>query len=114
MDFEPGLRRELTELGNNVYLPSQGLLIATKLGHLEERAGDKALKDLCDIYALATYGGADMTKLTQEIHGLVPEVPRLVQLAIGHKQLAEACGHLEINAQDYRAVVGPLAVRRDR
>lgn len=111
---EPDLRRELTDLGSNVFLPSQGSLVATKLGHLQERAGDKALKDLCDIYALVAYGGADTTTVTKEIHRLLPEVPRLVQLAIGHEQLAEACGHLDATPQDYRAVVGPLAISRAR
>jgi hypothetical protein len=107
---ESKLRRELTELGRNVFLPSPGLLIATKLGHIEDRAGDKALKDLCDIYALAAYGGADRMTMTQEIHSLLPDAPRRVQLAIGHELLTEACVHLDINEPDYRAVVGPLAI----
>ena len=107
-------RRELTELGSNVYLPSPGSLIATKLGHIEDRAGDKALKDLCDIYALAAYGGTDAPMLSLEIHDVLPDAPRRVQLAIGHEHLRDACDHLDVRAQDYRAVVGPLAIRRAR
>jgi hypothetical protein len=111
---DPHRRRELTELGSDVYLPSPGSLIATKLGHLEERAGDKALKDLCDIYALVAYGGADTSTVVQEIHDVLPDVPRRVQLAINHELLPEACDHLDIGAQDFRAIVGPLAIHRAR
>jgi len=98
-------------LGDNVYLPSTPHLVTTKLNSLPQRTkDDKAVKDLCDLYALAAYGGAAMTEIRTTTHRLLANTAQLVQSALGNEHLPEALDHLDITRRDFEAVIGPIAL----
>lgn len=66
---DASLRTPLPKLGENVFLPVAPMLIATKLKSLPDRTkDDKAIKDLCDLYALFTFGGATMDEIRRLVH----------------------------------------------
>lgn len=108
---EPDLRDLLPAMGPNVYLPKAPVLVATKLKSLPERTkDDKAVKDLCDLYALTRYGGTTVAETRRVVHRVLPEAAARVADALGSPFLAEAAGHLDLDERAYRAVVAPLAV----
>lgn len=105
-------RDELKPLGPNVYLPTADLLVAAKLKSLPDRTkDDKQVKDLCDLYALAAFGGATTRGIAETVHRLIPGAGALVNGATNHEKLGEAARHLDVQVNDFRAVIGPLAVK---
>lgn len=108
---DPAYRTTLDELGPSVHLPTAPVLVATKLKSLPDRgAPDKAVKDLCDLYALTAFGGASTTDIRTVTHEVLAGVPQLVDGAIQHDHLEDALDHLDLSAEDYRAAVGPIAL----
>lgn len=110
---DPSHRTLVRELGNSVYLPSASLLVATKLNSFPNRTkDDKAVKDLCDLYALIQYGGTRDREIRATIHRLLgARVPELVQSTLTSPQLPTAASHLDLEEGALRAVIGPLALR---
>lgn len=96
----------------NVILPTAPALIASKLYWLPQRTkDDKRRKDLCDIYALAQYGGSTAKDIRTIVHHRLPDARKLVDTCVTHSELEAACNHLAIRPAEFRAVVGPLALR---
>lgn len=109
--MDPTLRSTLPAFGPDVYLPTAPVLIGTKLKSLPERTqDDKAVKDLCDLYALATFGGAKRIEIRRHIHKALPNVGDLVDKALADTFLDQAARHLDIDRRDFEAVIGPLAL----
>lgn len=118
---EPLLESVFTDVGMQVpaedfepkaLLPVPGLLVASKLKHLPQRTkDDKAIKDLCDLFALVQYGPSSLAEIRAIVHGKLQTAAELVQMAVGHSLLKEAVKHLGVSIVDYRAAVGPLAAR---
>lgn len=109
--FGDGGADRLAGFHDQVLLPSTPLLIATKLRSLPERTkDDKRTKDLCDLYALAAYGGASSSAIRKGIHSVLDDAAALVNRALENGGLSTAVRHLDISPDDYRAVVGPLAL----
>lgn len=105
----PELRAEVRELGSNVFLPIAHVLVATKLKSLPDRTkDDKAVKDLCDLYALAAYGGEALRPMRKGLHEILPEARQSVADALGHPLLPEAVRYLEVSEANFRAVIGAL------
>ena len=111
---DPRERDVLTDLGPNVYLPSTPLLIAAKLRSLPLRGegSHKAIKDICDLFALTQFGGVPLDSVRERVHQVEPRTPELVNEAVRHPQLDDAVRHLDTDATAFRAVVGSLAVRK--
>ena len=110
--LDEGARRLLPEFGDNVYLPLPPYLVATKLHSLKTRTkDDKAVKDLCDLYAIVAYGGAQQLDIRRVIHKLLPDAVARVQFALASLHLPKALEHLGIDRNEYQAVIGPLATR---
>lgn len=108
---DSSLRSTLPTFGPDVYLPTAPVLIGTKLKSLPERAqDDKAVKDLCDLYALTTFGGAKRIDIRRHVHQALPNVRDLVSKALTDSFLDQAARHLEIDRRDFEAVIGPLAL----
>lgn len=108
---DESLRRQVPELDDNVYLPTTPVLVASKLKSLPGRnKEDKAIKDLCDLYALVSYGGASMDSIRQGVHRMLDSAPRLVDGAMKNAALPRALTHLDLEPADFRAVVGPVAL----
>lgn len=100
------------EFGDHVFVPTPPYLVATKLKSLKSRTkDDKVVKDLCDLYALTAYGGADQQEIRGVLHRLLPGAAALVQGAITNKHLPKALDHLGLDRNAYQAIVGPLAAR---
>ncbi|MEK6975292.1 MAG: nucleotidyl transferase AbiEii/AbiGii toxin family protein [Candidatus Thermoplasmatota archaeon] len=105
-------RRLLPEFGDNVYLPLPPYLVATKLHSLTTRTkDDKAVKDLCDLYALVAYGGSTSLEIRRLIHFALPDVAERVRFALGSPHLSKALEHLDLAKADFDAVIGPLSLR---
>ncbi|MBI4392657.1 MAG: nucleotidyl transferase AbiEii/AbiGii toxin family protein [Euryarchaeota archaeon] len=95
----------------SVCLPSTPLLVATKLHSFPDRTkDDKAVKDLCDLFALAAHGGSDALAMRKAVHRLLPDASTRVRTVLGSQYLTKALGHLDVSLNDYRAVVAPLAL----
>lgn len=108
---ESGLRTAVDGLGPSVYVPTTSLLSATKLKSLPDRdKEDKAIKDLCDLYALTAFGGSHLAEVRRVVHRVLPDARGLVDAALRHDSLPRAVEHLAITLADYRAAVGPLAL----
>lgn len=108
---EPELRTPAHDLGRNAYVPTPPMLVATKLKSLPGRnKEDKAIKDLCDLYALVAFGGARHLEIRHVVHRLLPDARRLVDAAVRHPSVPQAVGHLDLAEADFRAAVGPLAL----
>lgn len=104
-------RHPLPDLGPDAYLPATPYLVATKLKSFPDRTkDDKAVKDLCDLYALVAYGGASLADIQAVIHRLLDDVPDRIIKAQASEHLQQALDHLGVSEADYNAVVGPLAV----
>jgi hypothetical protein len=107
----PALRSTLPAFGPDVYLPTAPVLIGTKLKSLPERTqDDKAVKDLCDLYALIDFGGARRRDIQQHIHAALPNVKELIDKALADSFLDQAARHLDIDRRDFEASIGPLAL----
>lgn len=109
---DPAHRTLVPGLGSNVYVPSASVLVATKLHSLPERTkDDKAVKDLCDLYALVQYGGARERDIRATVHRLLPGTARkLVDAAMRSEHLPQAADHIEVDQAGLRAVLAPLAL----
>lgn len=108
---DASLRKTKPELGENVYLPTTPVLVASKLKSLPGRnKEDKAIKDLCDLYALVAFGGVSVMSIRQVVHRILDDVPRLVENATKNGALPDALAHLDLDLADFHAVVGPLAL----
>lgn len=108
---DASLRSTLPQFGPGVYLPTSPVLVGTKLKSLPERTqDDKAVKDLCDLYALAVFGGASQRMIRAHIHRALPNVRELVAAALSDSFLEQASRHLDVAVRDFRAVIGPLAL----
>lgn len=109
------LRTTRASLGEDVYLPTAPLLTATKLKSLPDRdKGDKEIKDLCDLYVLTDFGGASTDEIREVIHRLLPDAAGLVQTALRHDRLEDALEHLDLDQNEFEAVIGPLALRPEQ
>jgi predicted nucleotidyltransferase len=107
---EQDLRATVDELGEDVYVPRAPLLAATKFSSLIDRGeGDKAVKDLCDLYALVNYGDADRGEIRSTLHWLLDDPQHNVREAQNHTNLDDALDHLGVAEADYDAAIGPLA-----
>jgi hypothetical protein len=110
--LDPQARWTTKEFGDQVFIPAPPYLVATKLKSLKTRTkDDKAVKDLCDLYALTAYGGADQLAIRRVVHALLPDAVPLVQGAITSDHLPKALDHLDLDRNAYQAVIGPLAAR---
>lgn len=108
----PTARTLLPQFGANVYLPATPYLVATKLKSLPQRTkDDKAVKDLCDLYALVAYGGATSVEIRSLIHATLSDVADRVRFALGSPHLSKALEHLDLAKADFEAVIGPLSLR---
>lgn len=109
---DPAHRTLVPGLGANVYVPSAPVLVATKLHSLPGRTkDDKAVKDLCDLYALVQYGGARERDIRATIHRLLPAKAReLVDAAMRSEYLPQAAEHIEVEQAALRAALAPLAL----
>lgn len=106
---EPSLRSAMPAFGPDVYLPTAPVLVATKLKSLPERTqDDKAVKDLCDLYALVAHGGTTSTEIRRHVHAALPNVRDLVRAALADSFLDKASDHLGIPQRDFHAVIAPL------
>lgn len=109
---DPSLRSTLPAFGPDVYLPTAPVLIGTKLKSLPERTqDDKAVKDLCDLYALVNFGGARRRQIQAHIHAALPNVKELVDKALADNFVDQAARHLDIDRRDFDASIGALALR---
>lgn len=109
---DAGLRSILPEYGENVFLPVAPMLVATKLRSLPGRdKEDKGIKDLCDLYALVTYGGSGMEETRSIVHAHLPDAAKLVGEALRSPFVEDAARHLDVSWRDIEAVLSPLALR---
>lgn len=105
------LRTLLPRLGENVFLPIAPMLIVTKLKSLPDRTkDDKAIKDLCDLYALSVFGGATMDEIRRVVHTYLPNAARLANEAAKNEHCAEAANFLDVQKADIVARIAPLAL----
>ncbi len=103
------MRRRERRFGPGVYIPRTPLMVAMKLSSAPSRTNDdKAIKDLCDLYALVSFGGTPLREINRVLAEVLPEAGRRVDLALGHPRIGEAVDHLGVQELDYRAAIGPL------
>jgi hypothetical protein len=108
---DASLRTPLPQLGPNVFLPTAPILIATKLKSLPDRTkDDKAIKDLCDLHALATFGGATMDEIRQIVHQHLPDAAKLANAATRSEHLDEAATFLDVPRADIVARIAPIVI----
>ncbi|MGQ0536360.1 MAG: nucleotidyl transferase AbiEii/AbiGii toxin family protein [Methanobacteriota archaeon] len=110
--FRDAAHRTIVSGFENVYLPSASVLVATKLSGLSRRTkDDKAVKDMCDLYALIQFGGVREREIRRVLHAVLPDrAARLVDDAVRSEHLAAASRHLDLEERGLRAVLAPLAL----
>jgi hypothetical protein len=72
--FENEHKREVTEFGKHLIMPSPSLLLAMKICSIKGRDKDhKRIKDFCDLTAICLYSGIAIEQLKQEVETFVSE-----------------------------------------
>ncbi len=109
---EPAERLEKRVEGRVVWLPASHVLLAMKLVSLPERTkDDKALKDLCDIYAIIAYSGGPPARLGAHATSVTGDFHRLVLQARESEFLEPAARHLGIEPQSLRNALDAILPR---
>jgi len=96
--FEDSTRRVNIEVGGKtVWVPAPHVILGMKLTSLPERTkDDKAMKDLCDIYALIAHSGVPLASLRSRASEIASDYRRLVLQARESESLGQAAEHLGI------------------
>ncbi len=106
---QPTQRLEKRVEGRVVWVPASHVLLAMKLVSFPERTkDDKALKDLCDVYAIIAYSGVPPASLGSRAARVTGNFQRLVLLARESEFLEQASGHLGIEQQTLRNALNAI------
>lgn len=96
--FESPTARSEIRLGDTrAWVPAPHLMIGMKLASIPGRTkDDKALKDLCDLYALIMAGGEPLRSLRKKIHDVNPSVAEQLTWVLDSQWVTPAAGHLAV------------------
>ena len=109
---EPAERLVKRVEGRVVWVPAPHVLLAMKLVSFPERTkDDKALKDLCDMYAIIAYSGVPPATLGLRATSVRDDFQRLVVHARESEFLEQAAGHLDIESQSLRNALNAVISR---
>lgn len=93
----PEHRTESDLFGTNVWIPDPSTLLAMKFASFPERnKDDKAVKDLCDAYAVAWYGPAKFQDVTRQTRKRFPEECSKARAMVESPFLEMSAQHLGI------------------